>query len=419
MGFVELLEVASMPIIQVLLVSALGALMATRYFDNLLSPDIRKALNKIVFLIFTPSLIFSSFAKSVSLEDMISWWFMPVNVGLTFLIGGIIGWILVKLLKPNLKVEGLIIAACSSGNLGNLPLVIIPAICDEKGGPFGERDVCRSNGLSYASFSMALGGIFIWTYTLQTIKSRSLKFKALEAAEIMKVPNKEFDANAETLLLKDNDIQNTIEVPTSTYYGDTENQIPVDQDQSSGSEKTESLWHRIVEVISQFLEELMSPPAIATFLGFLFGGVAWLRNLIIGDSAPLRVIQDSLQLLGNGTIPCITLLLGGNLTQVGLKSSAIKPLTLISIIIGRLFLLPLIGLFIVKAAANFGLLPVDPLFQYVLVMQYAMPPAMNISTMAQLFDVGNEECSVILLWTYSAAAIALTAWSTFLLWVLS
>jgi len=40
---------------------------------------------------------------------------MPVNVGLTFLIGGILGWILVKLLRPNLKVEGLIIAACSSG----------------------------------------------------------------------------------------------------------------------------------------------------------------------------------------------------------------------------------------------------------------------------------------------------------------
>jgi hypothetical protein len=42
-----------------------------------------------------------------------------------------------------------------------------------------------------------------------------------------------------------------------------------------------------------------------------------------------------------------------------------------------------------------------------------------VGTMAQLFDVGNEECSVILLWTYSAAAIALTAWSTFLLWLLS
>ncbi|KAG4988103.1 Protein PIN-LIKES 7 [Glycine max] len=419
MGFLELLEVASMPVIQVLLISALGALMATQFFDNILSPDIRKALNKIVFVIFTPSLVFSSFAKSVSLDDMISWWFMPVNVGLTFLIGGIIGWILVKLLKPNLKVEGLIIAACSSGNMGNLPIVIIPAICDEKGGPFGARDICRNNALSYASFSMALGGIFIWTYTYQTVKSRSLKFKALEAAEIVKVPNKDFDANAETHLLKDNDSEDTtIQVPTSTYIGDTENQIIVDQDQPTVSKKRESSWHRMVEVMSHLLAELMSPPAIATFFGFLFGAVAWLRNIIIGDDAPLRVIQDSLQLLGNGTIPCITLLLGGNLAQ-GLKSSSVKPLTLISIIIARLFLLPIIGLFIVRAAANFDLLPVDPLFQYVLVMQYAMPPAMNISTMAQLFEVGNEECSVILLWTYSAAAIALTAWSTFLLWLLS
>jgi hypothetical protein len=46
-------------------------------------------------------------------------WFMPVNIGLTFLFGGILGWIIVKLLKPNMKVEGLIIASCSSGNLAS------------------------------------------------------------------------------------------------------------------------------------------------------------------------------------------------------------------------------------------------------------------------------------------------------------
>ncbi|AES95349.2 auxin efflux carrier family protein [Medicago truncatula] len=354
MGFIQLLEVASMPVIQVLLISALGAFMATQYFNNLLSPDFRKSLNKVVFIVFTPSLVFASLAKSVSLQDMISW--------------------------PNLKVEGLIIASCSSGNMGNLPIVIIPAICNEKGGPFGARDVCHSNALSYASFSMALGGIFIWTYTFQTIRSRSLKFKALEAAEILKAPNKDRVEYADTPLLKGKDDENTaIEVSPSSYIEDSESQI---------------------------------------FFGFLFGAVAWLRNLIIGDNAPFSVIQDTLELLGNGTIPCITLLLGGKLTA-GLKSSSVKPLTLISIIITRLFVLPVIGLFIVKAAANFGILPVDPLFQYTLVMQYAMPPAMNISTIAQLFDVGNEECSVILLRTYSAAAIALTAWSTFLSWLLS
>ncbi|CAK8540133.1 unnamed protein product [Lathyrus sativus] len=419
MGFLELLEAASMPVIQVLLISALGAFMATQYFNNLLSSDFRKSLNKVVFFVFTPALMFSSFAKSVSLEDMISWWFMPVNVGLTFLIGGILGWILVKLLKPNLKVEGLIIAACSSGNMGNLPIVIIPAICDEKGGPFGSRDVCHSHALSYASFSMSLGGLFIWTYTYQTLRSSSMRFKAFEATQIIKAPNKDLEGNADTPLLKGNDENTATEVAPLSYIEDSESQIIIEQDQFIVLKKeNHSFVARTIEVLSDLVLELMSPPAIATFFGFLFGAVAWLRNLIIGVNAPLSVIQDTLVLLGNGTIPCITLLLGGNLTQ-GLKSSSVKPLTLISIIVTRLFVLPFIGLFIVKAAANFGLLPVDPLFQYTLVMQYAMPPAMNISTMAQLFDVGNEECSVILLWTYSAAAIALTAWSTFLLWLLS
>ena len=33
-------------------------------------------------------------------------------------------------------------------------------------------------------------------------------------------------------------------------------------------------------------------------LGFIFGATNWLRNLIIGENAPLRVIQDSVKLLG-------------------------------------------------------------------------------------------------------------------------
>ncbi|KAG5013511.1 hypothetical protein AAZX31_09G179600 [Glycine max] len=409
MGFLQLLEVASAPVIQVLLISAVGAFMATDYCDNLLSAEFRKSLNKIVFFAFTPSLIFASFSKNVSLEDMISWWFMPVNIGCTFLIGGILGWILVKVLKPNLKVQGLIIASCSTGNMGNLPVVIIPAICDQKGGPFGAPDDCRNRALSYSFCSLALGGVFIWTYTYQLMQNTSLRYKAFEAAEILKIPSKDIDANAEARLLKQND----------GYAVDTENQILVDQGPSIATKNMEKCFcHRMMETLVQILAELMSPPTIATFLGFLFGGVKWLRNLIIGHDAPLKVIQDSIQLLGDGTIPCITVLLGGNLTQ-GMRSSSIQPLILICIIIARLFLLPAIGFFVVKAAANFGFLPLDPLFQYVLVMQYAMPPAMNISTMAQLFDVGTEEFSVILLWTYGASTIALTLWSTFLIWIFS
>lgn len=34
------------------------------------------------------------------------------------------------------------------------------------------------------------------------------------------------------------------------------------------------------------------------FVGFIFGAIPWLKGLIIGDTAPLRVIQDSITQLG-------------------------------------------------------------------------------------------------------------------------
>ncbi|KAJ8567726.1 hypothetical protein K7X08_019934 [Anisodus acutangulus] len=376
MGFWTLLEVASMPILQVLIISVLGAVMATDYL-KLLPADARKSLNRIVFVAFTPSLVFASLAESVTFQDIQSWWFMPVNVGLTFLFGGILGWIAVKIVKPKPHLEGLIIAACSSGNLGNLLLIVIPAICKEDGSPFGDHKVCASVGLSYASFSMALGGFYIWTYTYQLIRSSSLKFKALKSAEeeAFKEPNKGLYTNEKSYLLDNN----------------AQDQLPVSVTKSTENQ---------------------------TIVGFLFGSVTWLKNLVIGDAAPLRVIQHSVKLLGDGTIPCITLILGGNLTQ-GLRKAEVKPSTIIAVLSVRYIFSPLIGIGMVKAAANLGFLPADPLYHFVLMLQYTVPPAMNIGTMTQLFDVAQEECSVLFMWTYLVAALALTIWSTVFMWLLS
>ncbi|KAH9710506.1 protein PIN-LIKES 7 [Citrus sinensis] len=423
MGFWTFFEVASMPIVQVLLISVLGALMATQYW-NLLTADARRSLNKMVFTVFTPSLMFASLAKTVTLEEIISWWFMPVNVAMTFLIGGILGWIVVKLLRPKPHLEGLVIATCASGNLGNLLLIIVPAICHEQGSPFGNRDVCSSVGLSYASFSMALGGFFIWSYSYQLIKQSSVRYKALaQAAEPEEVPkevNKDFDANAQTQLLRgttDDQEDVSVLVASTKSSSDPECQIIVTQASHLQTGK-ESFWKRSLEFLHQLLEELLAPPTLAAIVGFIFGAVVWLRNLIIGDSAPLRVIQDSIEILGDGTIPCITLILGGNLIQ-GLRSSTLKPLIIIAVVCVRYVALPFIGVWVVKAAAALGFLPSDPLYHYVLMVQFTLPPAMNIGTMTQLFDVAQEECSVLFLWTYLVAALALTGWSMVYMWILS
>ncbi|KAF2291679.1 hypothetical protein P3X46_029067 [Hevea brasiliensis] len=419
MGFWTLFEVASMPILQVLLISSLGAFMATNYC-SLLTTDARRSLNKIVFMVFTPSLMFASLAKTVTLQDIISWWFMPVNIGLTFLIGGILGWIVVKILKPQPHLEGLVIATCSSGNLGNLLLIVVPAICSEDGSPF-DSATCNSVGLSYASFSMALGGFYVWTYTYHLIRSSAAKLQAIKAFdEVSKAPNNDLEASQETHLLKGEDQEHVAIAVASTKSidDDKESQAIVSQASHHEHGKEASFWKKLVGFLHQILEEILAPPTIAAIFGFIFGAVTFLRKLIIGSGAPLHVIQDSITLLGEGTLPCITLILGGNLIQ-GFKSSKIKPWIIVAVVFVRYVVLPVIGLWLVKAAGSLGFLPSDPLYHYVLMIQYTMPPAMNIGTMTQLFNVGQEECSVLFMWTYLGAALALTAWSTVFMWILS
>jgi predicted permease len=97
----------------------------------------------------------------------------------------------------------------------------------------------------------------------------------------------------------------------------------------------------------------------------------------------------------------------------------LKRSLIVVIVCIRYVAMPLIGIAVVHAAHGVGFLPHDPLYRYVLMMQFALPPAMNIGTMAQLFDVGQEECSVIFLWTYLVAAVALTTWSTVFMSILS
>ncbi|XP_004287713.1 PREDICTED: uncharacterized transporter YBR287W isoform X2 [Fragaria vesca subsp. vesca] len=411
MGFWTLFEVASMPVLQVLIISLLGAYMATEYC-NLLPLGARRSLNKIVFVVFTPSLMFASVAETVTFDDIISWWFMIVNVALTFFIGSILGWLVVKILKPKPYQEGVVIASCSSANLGNLLLILVPATCHEAGNPFGDHEVCSAVGLAYASFSMALGGFFIWTYTYQLIRSSSVKFKALQEAEkvAMKRPNKDLDADGATHLLKEGDEEQG-SIVVSSKSADHPPAIVT-------HEPDVSFARTILAFFQQILHELMAPPTVAAIIGFVFGAVPWLKSLIIGDSAPLRVIQDSVTQLGNGTIPCITLILGGNLMQ-GLRASTIKIPVLLAIILVRYILLPVIGIWIVKGADQLGFLPPDPLFKFVLMVQFTLPPAMNIGTITQLFDVAEAECSVIFLWTYLVCALALTVWSTVYMWILS
>ncbi|KAH9613193.1 hypothetical protein KSS87_018943 [Heliosperma pusillum] len=329
MEIFNLLYVASIPVVKVLLITALGLFLALDNV-NILAQDSRK-------------------------------WFMPVNILLTFVIGSALGWVLVKLTKAPKHLHGLIIGACSAGNLGNLPIIIVPALCTENGSPFGAADECKSLGLAYASLSMALGAVFIWSYVYNIVRISSrgtVEFAVENRSETNDDSIKEILVNyTEPLLL-----------PTDRLIATSVNQI--------------TLQSRIKQWFSSFLKKinlkaLLAPATTAAIVGFVIGMISPIRNVLIGSDAPLHVVTDSAFMIGDAAIPAITLILGANLLQ-GLKGTNIQLKNVFGIVAVRYLILPLIGILVVKGAVHFSLVQADPLFQFVLLLQYALPPAMSI-----------------------------------------
>ncbi|KAL4388557.1 hypothetical protein GQ457_09G028400 [Hibiscus cannabinus] len=112
-------------------------------------------------------------------------------------------------------------------------------------------------------------------------------------------------------------------------------------------------------------------------IGFIIGIASPIRKTFIGDGAPFHVIYGSAELIGNAGIPSITLIVGANLLK-GLKGSGVGPCVVVGIIIIRNVFLPISGIGVVKAAKHLGLVEFDQFYLFTLLLQYAIPPAMNI-----------------------------------------
>ncbi|KAK8594200.1 hypothetical protein V6N13_126009 [Hibiscus sabdariffa] len=443
MGFVDLLVVAVIPVIQVLLATAVGLFMAVDSV-NLLGPQARHSLNNNSWftLCSAPRLCLAASPRPSLLKV---WWFMPVNILLTFIIGSALAWFLIQITRTPPHLHGLVIGCSSAGrcwdwllhllsasvkcgqfandhnpflvpnmtagNLGNLLLIVVPAVCREANSPFGDSSACSASGEAYASLSMAVGAIYIWSYVyiiMRVCANKSIaptEGDSTANIDVLKESSKTCLESFEECLL-----------PSSMHYVE----MPV-----GGSVKGMQVpvIKKILHYISMIAEKIefkmiFAPSTVAAILGFTIGSVSQIRKALIGDSAPLRALNSSASLLGEPATPCMTLIIGANLLN-GLKRSGVSLPVIVGVILVRYLFMPLLGIGVVKAACSLGMVGSDPLYQFVLMIQYAVPPGMSVGIIAELLEVGESECSIIMLWSYLLGAFSLTIWSTFYMWILA
>ncbi|KAI4318906.1 hypothetical protein MLD38_032561 [Melastoma candidum] len=388
------IKIAVMPIAKVFTVCFLGFLMASKPV-NILPASGRKMLNGLVFSLLLPCLIFSQLGQAITLEKMMEWWFIPVNVVLSSISGSIIGLIVASIVRPPYPFFKFSIVQIGIGNIGNVPLVLIAALCRDQSNPFGDSEKCHTDGTAYISFGQWVGAIILYTYVFNMLAPPPEETFDIEepSLPIVGTPKDleqaQEDSNPEQvpLLDKDNELA----------------ELPPKNRMILGL--LTSLYYNLK------LKQILQPPIIASILAMTLGAIPFFKNLIFTSNAPFFFFTDSCNILGDAMIPCILLALGGNLID-GPGSSKLGMKTTAAIIFGRLVLVPPTGLGIVMLADKLGFLPPgDKMFRFVLLLQHSMPTSVLAGVVANLRGCGRE-AAAILFWVHIFAVFSMGCWIT-------
>ncbi|XP_008463302.1 protein PIN-LIKES 6 isoform X1 [Cucumis melo] len=384
------IKIAVLPIAKVFTMCFLGFLMASKYV-NILPASGRKLLNGLVFSLLLPCLIFSQLGQAITLEKMLKWWFIPANVVLASISGSLIGLIVALIValivRPPYPFFKFTIVQIGIGNIGNVPLVLIAALCRDDMNPFGDEEKCSTDGIAYISYGQWVGAIILYTYVY---------------AMLAPPPEGTFDIKDQNIpvknLLKDN---------TPAHVPLLIQEVASKYPDAPKKEETKGFLMYWFDKLK--LKQIFQPPIIASVLAMLLGATPFLRRLIFTPDAPLFFFTDSCIMLGEAMIPCILLALGGNLVE-GPGSSKLGLRTTAAVIFARLVLVPPAGVGIVMLADKLGFLPPDDkMFRFVLLLQHSMPTSVLSSAVATLRGCGRESAA-ILFWVHIFAVISMAGW---------
>ncbi|CAN6252267.1 unnamed protein product [Urochloa humidicola] len=418
------------PLMKLLCLTVIGLLLANPRVQVVPRATF-KLLSKLVFALFLPCLIFVHLGKSVTIDNILHWWFIPVNVLLSTVIGCIIGYIVALICRPPPHLFRFTVIMTGFGNTGNLPIAIIGSVCHTSDHPFGPA--CDTKGIAYVSFAQWVAVILVYTLVYHMMEPPMQFYEIVgEGNEIQEVP--EQISNYSRSLLHEAEWPGMADKVTEhsktpfiarvfmSISGSSQNTFPdIDftEEGTSGAGPSspkslrclaEPRVVRRMRVVAEKtpIQHVLQPPTIASLLAIIIGTVPVLKGLVFGADAPLSFFTDSLDILAAAVVPSVMLILGGMLAE-GPKDNALGIRTTVGIIVARLLVLPCIGIGVVMLADKLNLLvEQDHMYRFVLSLQYSTPSAILLGAIASLRGYGVKEASALLFWQHICAVFSLS-----------
>ncbi|KAL8248562.1 hypothetical protein R6Q59_005430 [Mikania micrantha] len=395
---------AVVPLLKLLSLTVIGLILA-HHRTQIVPKSTFKQLNKLVFVLFLPCLIFIDLGRSITLHNLSLWWFIPVNVIISMLLGFLLGVIVVYLCRPPPQFVRFTIVMTACGNTGNLPIAILGSLCHAQDHSFGPN--CHQRGVAYVSSAQWISVVLVYTLVYHMMEP------PMEYYEIIEEENDENCRSDFTPLVIDAEwppgIEET-EISTKHSYNllDDEEIQPV----VISTEPIRSEMVQKVRVVAEKtpIKNIFRPPTIASLLAIIIGCIPRAKSFIFGHDAPFSFITDTLQILGGAMVPSVMLVLGGMLAE-GPYISKLGFKTTIGVIVSRLLVLPLLGIGVVGLADKMHLLIADDaMYRYVLMLQYATPSAILLGAVARMRGYAVSETSALLFWQHVFALFSLSVY---------
>jgi hypothetical protein len=165
------------------------------------------------------------------------------------------------------------------------------------------------------------------------------------------------------------------------------------------------------------ISKLFPPPVIGILAGLAVALIAPLKGFFHSPDGFLHPLYQAAGLLGEATVPCALVLLGGCLAS-GPGSGLVNKRTIFSVILIKLIAFPALAICYVLLLRHLGVLPANLLISVILVIEAASPPANNLVVMAAVSHPEIEESlSAIIFWTYLCSIFTLTLTIVAAMWV--
>lgn len=161
---VQLLITVAQSIIEVFLVSLVGYFLARR---GILSSNVRKSINRLNVSLFTPALLFSKVAFSLTPDKLADLVIIPIGFAIVTMVSMACAWALAKVFRLKKSQSAFAIACAGFPNSNSLPVALmqslIVSVSDLKWGPDDTQDEMLGRALSYLVLFSTLGIILRWS----------------------------------------------------------------------------------------------------------------------------------------------------------------------------------------------------------------------------------------------------------------